>query len=408
MEKFKYTAKDERGNTVKGELSAENKTGALSVLREKGFLVLKLDQVNKKSSLFSSSSLGSFGKKKVPLEEVVVFTRQLATLTAAGIPVMNALGILAEQTQNPTFKASLTDARDKVNTGSSLSEAFEKHRHIFSEFFVNMVKAGESSGMLDDVLERVASYLEKTSALRKKIKSAMIYPLVVSIMAVAISLVMIFYVIPVFEDIFSGFGAELPGPTQFLIDLSHNVRDNSLIFFVVSAAVIVAIKLYASSSVGRKTLDKIKLRLPVFGELTTKASISRFSRTLSTLIKSGVSILNALEIVAKTSENVVLEENINRVRQSVKEGDSIAGPMEKGGIFPPLVTRMIAVGEKTGEMEQMLVKIADFYDEQVNTMVEGLTSLLEPLIIAFLGIVIGGIVICMFMPIFQLSSLVNF
>jgi type IV pilus assembly protein PilC len=271
-----------------------------------------------------------------------------------------------------------------------------------------MIKAGESSGTLDDVLERIAGYLEKSAALQKKIKAAMVYPAVVTFMAIAITLVMIIKVIPVFSEMYSGFGANLPAPTQFLINLSEILQKYFLVFIITSAVVVFVARKYFATETGRVMIDGIKLKLPVFGILLQKVAISKFTRTLSTLVKSGVPILSALEIVAKTADNMVIEAAVNNVKNSVQEGESIADPMEKSGIFPPLVTRMIAVGEKSGELETMLSKIADFYDEQVDTAVDALTSMIEPLVIAFLGIVIGGIVICMFLPIFQMSSLVNF
>ena len=406
MATFSYTAKDKTGNTMKGDIQAPDKIRALEILRGKDLLILKLDEARKMS--FFLSILKMKRKETVTLDELVIFTRQMATLTGAGITIVNSLDTLSEQSQSQVFKSALLDVRDSVNTGSSLSEAMNRHRSVFSDFFINMVKAGESSGMLDEVLERVATSLEKTSKLQKKIKSALIYPVVVTIMAVGISLLMILKVIPVFKDIFSGFGAELPGPTQFLIDLSDNARKYFGIVALLTGGIIVLLKWYVSTEKGHFQLDGLKLRLPVFGPMLRKVAISKFARTLSTLVRSGVPILHALEIVAKTSGNVIVEKTIERVGDNVREGESISGPMEKSGIFPPLVTRMIAVGEKTGELEKMLTKIADFFDEQVDVMVDGLTSLLEPLIIAFLGIVIGGIVICMFLPIFKISSIINF
>ena len=406
MANFGYTAKDKLGKNVKGEIEASDRAKALALLRERDLLVLKLDE--KKTGGFSLSSIKFGGQEKIPLDELVIFTRQMATLTAAGITIVTSLDTLAEQAQSPVFKKAIIDAKDSVNTGSSLSEALDKHRSIFSDFFINMVRAGESGGMLDDVLERVATYLEKTNNLQRKIKSAMMYPTAVTGMAVGISALMILKIIPVFKDIFSGFGAKLPGPTQFLIDVSDVSRKYFGVFIIVGILVFVVLKWYLSTEKGTWQMDEIKLKVPVFGPLQKKVSISKFSRTLSTLVKSGVPILQALEIVSKTAGNVVVEATIIKVMENVKEGESISEPMERSGIFPPLVTRMIAVGEKTGELEKMLTKIADFFDEQVDVMVDSLTSLLEPLIIAFLGIVIGGIVICMFLPIFKMSEIVNF
>ena len=406
MGKFTYIAKDKTGHTVKGELQAPDKVKALDMLREKSLLILKLEETKSMTSFMSSLKMS--GRKRVSLDELVLFTRQMATLTGAGITIVNSLDTLAEQTENVSFKKALIEVRNDVNTGASLSEAMSKHTRIFSEFFINMIRAGESSGMLDDVLEKVATYLEKTNALQKKIKAALIYPAVVTSMAVGITLIMILKVIPVFKDIFSSFGADLPAPTQFMINLSDNARKYFGLAVLVLGIIIVVLRWYSGTERGRLHIDSLKLRMPIFGPLLKKVAISKLSRTLSTLVRSGVPILAALEIVAKTSGNVVIESTIDHVRSSVREGESIAAPMEKSGIFPPLVTRMVAVGEKTGELEKMLSKIADFFDEQVDTMVDGLTSLMEPLIIAFLGIVIGGIVICMFLPIFKISTIINF
>lgn len=404
--KFTYTAKDKTGRTVKGDIESPDKDQALNVLRGRGLLILKLEQKRKGMS-FADLLKASTGQK-VTMDELVVFTRLLATMTGAGLTIVNAIDTLAEQVDNIGFKKVLRDVQGSVNTGTSLSDAMSRHKTVFSGFFVNMIRAGESSGMLDDVLDRVATYMEKTSALQKKVKSAMIYPTVVTGMAVGITLLMILKVIPVFKDIFSGFGAALPGPTQFLINLSDGMRRYFWLWASGAVVVTLIIRWHLRTEKGRMLMDGIKLKLPVFGPLLKKVSISKFTRTLSTLVRSGVPILFALEIVAKTAGNLVVEKAINRVKDSVREGESIATPLEKSGLFPPIVTRMISVGEKSGELEKMLTKIADFFDEQVDTTVDGMTSLIEPLIIAFLGIVIGGIVICMFLPIFKLSTIINF
>jgi len=403
MPKYNYTAKDHLGKTLKGKVTGTDQKQALELLRGKKLLVLKLEETGA-----SSSFLSLLLKKKVSMEDLVIFFRQLATMIDSGIPVVMSLNILIEQSENPLFQSILTEVRDSVNTGSSLSDAMVKHSEVFSALFVNMVRAGESSGTLDVILDRVATYIEKTSALQKKIKSAMIYPAVVSGMALIITLVLILKVIPVFKDIFASFGAKLPGPTEFLIGLSDGLRAYFWLVVIVIAAIIIFVRWYAHTVPGRMFLDKHKLNAPVFGPLLKKVAISKFSRTLSTLIKSGVPILAALEIVAKTSGNVAIESAIDVVKDSVRDGESIAGSLEKCNIFPSMVTRMIAVGEKSGQLEKMLSKISDFYDTQVDTSVDGLTSMMEPLIIAFLGIVIGSVVLCMFLPIFRLSSVINF
>jgi type IV pilus assembly protein PilC len=405
MPKFNYVVKDRSGQTVKGDVEAADKSQALNMLRKKEFLILKLEKA-RGGAMQLSFNLG--GGVKVKNEELSVFTRQLATIVEAGIPVVNGLDILAEQTDNPGFNDVIRDVKESVNTGLSLSDALGKHPRVFPVLLVSMVRAGESSGMLDVVLDRVSGYMEKANALEKKVKSAMIYPAVIVLMATVITLVMILKVIPVFKDIFAGFGAELPAATEFLINLSDFLRSYFLVFLGGVAAVVMAVKWYLGTPGGKLRFDRMKLNLPIVGEIFQKVAVSRFTRTLGTLLNSGVPILNALEIVSETSGNKALEKSVNEVRKQVKEGESISPPMERSGIFPPMVIRMISVGEKSGELEKMLTKIANFYDEQVDTAVSGLTSLLEPLIIAFLGIVIGGIVFCMFLPIFKISQIINF
>ncbi len=405
MPKVRYIAKDDSGHTLKGEVESPDKAHVVEILRGKNLHILKLEEAAKKTNLFSSGRL--FSGKKIKKEELVVFARQMATMTSAGITVVDSLETLAGQSDSVQFRKTLKSVSESVNTGASLSEAMGAYSHVFSDYFVNMVKAGESSGNLEEVLERVASYLEKANALQKKIKSAMIYPSVVSAMAIVITLVMILKVIPVFKDMFDGFGAALPVPTQILINVSDVTRKYFLgvvIFFIAFA---IGMKAYVSTARGKFALDSVKLKLPIFGMLFKKVAVSKFTRTLATLVKSGVPILYALEIVAETSGNLVVEKSIKNVRESVREGESIAEPLEQSGIFPPVVIRMVSVGEKSGKLEIMLTKIADFSDEQVDTVVDGLTSLIEPLIIAFLGIVIGGIVICMFLPIFKISTIIQ-
>ena len=404
MAKFAYVAKDKEGHTIKGDVEAPDKKQALEVLRKKEFLILKLEPVKEGAKLISFSFRRGV---KVTPDELAGFARQMATLIESGIPVVTAIDILGEQSQNEGYRSTMRGVRDSVNTGLSLSDAMKKHPRVFPALLVSMIRAGETSGMLDVVLDRVATYMEKSNALQKKMKSALIYPAVIVLMAVVITLVMILKVIPVFKDIFAGFGAELPGPTQFLINLSDFVRGNIILFLMIVAGITVVIKWYFGTSGGRLFMDRMKLRMPIIGTLFRQVAISKFTRTLSTLLRSGVPILGALDIVGETSGNLVVENAVSKVRDSVREGENIAPPMERSGIFPPMVTRMVSVGEKSGELEKMLTKIADSYDEQVDTAVDGLTSLLEPLIIAFLGIVIGGIVFCMFLPIFKISQIVN-
>lgn len=403
---FVYLAKDKKGKTIKGELAVENKAQALDVLRQRGLFVIKLTE-KKESSGFSFSPRKK-KDAKVKLEELVLFSRQLATLVGSGITIVSALDALSLQVTEPGFKKALTDIRESVSTGLSLSKALGKYGNIFSPYFVNMVKAGESSGNLDTVLERVAEYLEKTSSLQKKIKSAMVYPVIVSIMAVLVTFVMLVTIVPVFEDMFRSFDAALPMPTQMLINVSDFVRSYFIFILIFVTGLVFVVRKISRTEAGHYKIDQIKLRVPIFGDLTRKVSISKITRTLGTLVDSGVPILTALDIVAKTAGNDVVEEAIGTVRASVQKGESIAGPMEKSGVFPPMVTRMVSVGEKSGKLDSILDKISDFYDDQVDSVVEGLTSIIEPVVIAFLGVVIGGIVIAMFLPIFQLTTVVGF
>ncbi len=399
---FKFIAKDAQGKSVKGDLEASSKQQALEVLRNRKLMVLKLNEAKQKSDV-----LAMLQKKKVSMDDLVVFFRQLATMIDAGLPIVMSLDILMEQSENPQLRETLKDVRDSVNTGSNLSDAMMKHPKEFSNLFINMVRAGESSGTLDVILDRIATYIEKTTTLQKKIKSAMIYPAVVSGMALVITMVLILKVIPVFTSIYVDFGAKLPGPTQFLVSLSDFLRHYFWLIVVVTVGAIMSGRWYANTPGGRVLLDGYKLKLPVFGSLLTKVAISKFSRTLSTLVKSGVPILSALEIVAKTSGNLVIENAVNDVRDHVRDGETIASQLEMCGIFPSMVTRMVSVGEKSGQLEKMLSKISDFYDSQVDVAVDGLTSMIEPFIIAFLGVVVGGIVLCMFLPIFKISEVVS-
>lgn len=404
MPNFKYVAKDATGTTVTGRLEAKDRSEVIDGLRKKDLIIVSVKEA---SMGFKMPGMPFLGKGRVKLDDLVVFSRQLATMVDAGIPLVGALDILGEQIDNKTFGEIILKVRNDVETGSSFSDAIAKHKNIFSPLFVNMVRAGESSGMLDEILDRVAAYLEKTSSLQKKVRSALVYPAIVSSMAVIITLVLLLNVIPIFKKIFEGFGAKLPTPTLILLAVSDFLQ-KYLPFvgvFLVGAGFLLA--RYIKTEKGRMFFDSLLLKLPIFGILFTKVAISKFTRTLSTLIKSGVPILASLEIVGKTAGNKVIEVAIENVRMNVREGENIAEPLAKSKIFPPMVVRMVSVGEQAGELEKMLSKIADFYDEQVDAAVSGLTSIIEPLIIAFLGIVIGTIVICMFLPIFKLSAIVN-
>jgi type IV pilus assembly protein PilC len=400
MATYQYTAKDPNGRTIIGVIDALNEAEAANTLHNKMLIVVAVKEVKAKGGIFAPS------KAKVKLDDLVIFSRQLATMIDAGIPLVQALGILSEQVDNKTLQGIVMIVRQDIEAGMSFCDALSKHPQVFSDLFINMSKAGEASGMLDEVLDRLASYQEKSAALQRKIGSSMVYPIVVLGMAVVITAVLLLKVVPTFKGIFAMLGGTLPFPTQILIMASDILRKNFIWAVIVIGILSFFFKKYIATPKGRYKFDETLLRLPVVGSLFQKVAVASFSRTFSTLVKSGVSVLNALDIVGKTSGNKVIEEAIANARTAVREGEPIADPLTRSKVFPPIVCRMIGVGEQTGQLEKMLSKIADFYDEQVDSAVSAMTSLIEPLVIAFLGIVIGGIVIALFLPIFKLSELI--
>ncbi len=402
MPSFKYVAKDANGRNVTGKIVSADQLSAIDELRKRKLVIISVAEV--KESTFKNLS---FGGKKVKPDDLVIFARQLATMVDAGIPLLQGLDALQDQVTHPYFKSVLVAVRDDIQVGNSLSAAFGKHPNVFDTLFVSMVKAGEAGGMLSAILDRVASYMEKSLKLERKIKGAMVYPAVVVSMALIITVALLTKVVPTFVGIFESLGGDLPTPTKILIGISNALRFYFL--WIVGGAILIyfGFTFYSQTEGGGVVVDRVKLKLPVFGELIRKVSISRFSRTLATLTQSGVPILASLDIVGKTCGNKVLEIAVNNVKNNVREGENIAAPLIKSGVFPSMVTRMISVGEKTGELEKMLAKIADFYDDQVDTAVSSLTSLIEPLIIAFLGIVVGGIVVALFLPIIKLTTMIH-
>ncbi|MBU0759115.1 MAG: type II secretion system F family protein [Candidatus Omnitrophica bacterium] len=399
MATYRYVAKEAGGKTVSGILEYSDKALLVEALRKKGLIIISINEAARKKPVRSS--------KKVKLDDIVIFSRQLATMVDSGIPLVQAMDILHDQIEKAAFKNVVAAIRDDIETGASFSDALSKHPYVFSSLYINMVRAGESSGSLDDILDRLASYLEKANVLQRKVKTSLVYPAVVVTMAMLITLVMLLKVIPTFKGIFSMLGGTLPFPTRVLIMVSDTLRTMFIYVVIVVAIVIFAFKKFLKTKKGRMAFDQITLKFPVIGELLKKVAVAKFTRTLATLVKSGVPILVSLEIVGKTSGNTVIEKALNEVRTSIKEGENIADPLAKCGVFPSMVVRMIHVGEQTGELEKMLGKIADFYDDQVDAAVSGMTSLIEPLIIAFLGVVIGGIVIAMFLPVFKMTELIS-
>lgn len=399
MATFQYTAKDYNGRTVIGVVDAPNETDAAAILHNKAMVVVSMKEV-KARQLHAAGA-------KVKLEDLVVFSRQLATMIDAGIPLVQALGILAEQVENKALKNVVLTVRQDIEAGMSFCDALSKHPAVFSELFINMSRAGEASGMLDEVLDRLAAYLEKSASLQRKINSSLVYPAVVITMAVLITAVLLLKVVPTFKGIFEMLGGKLPLPTQILIMISDLFRKYFFFSLVAIGLLVFAFKKWVGTPKGRYQFDGFQLNVPVLGELFRKVAVAKFSRTFSTLVKSGVAVLNALDIVGKTSGNKVIEEAVSNCRIAVRDGESISQPLIRSKVFPPIVCRMIGVGEQTGQLEKMLSKIADFYDDQVDAAVSGLTSLIEPLVIAFLGIIIGGIVIALFLPIFKITELIS-
>lgn len=401
MPVFVWKGRTASGGVQTGELAAENQQEVFAALRARKIIPTSVRPKPKEISLpfLRGGRLGT--------RDLSIFTRQFATMINAGLPLMQCLDIQTQQTDNPGFKRVLREIMDDVEGGATLAEALRKQKGSFSVLYVNMVEAGETGGALDVILVRLANYLEKAAALARKIKGAMIYPAMIITVAIVAVAVILIVVIPVFAQLFSEFGAELPLATRVVIGLSNILRRYSWIFVIFAIGMVVALKMIYQRETGRLAIDKALLRLPVMGDLIRKTAIARFSRTLSTLLSSGVPILDALDTTARTAGNKVVENAVTAARKSISEGETIAGPLSKETVFPPMVVQMIAIGEATGGLDDMLSKIADFYDTEVDASVENLTSALEPIIMVFLGTVIGGIVIAMYLPIFKIATIVG-
>ncbi len=401
MPTFTYVVKDKAGRTHNGMLDTPSRQALIELLWKQDFVVLSIEERE------PSRQLASWFSPRVPAQQMVLFARQLATLVASGIPILGALDVLHSQVEDRGFCQVLKQLQRDVESGSSLSEGMAKFPRIFSELFINMIKAGESSGRLDEILDRLAGYIEKTDGLRRKVSTSMFYPILVSCLAAGITGFLVIIVVPKFRDIFSSLGGKLPLPTQLLLTVSDYLRRYSVAYVAVGVLAVIAGRVLVNTRPGRLWFDRTTLKLPIIGPLLQKVAIARFTRTLATLVRSGVPILAALEIVAKTAGNAAIEHAVLQARVSIREGENIADPLARSGMFPPMVTRMVEVGEKTGELERMLSKIAEFYESEVDAMVSALTSLIEPVIIAVLGIIIGGIVVALFLPIFKISQLVS-
>jgi type IV pilus assembly protein PilC len=402
MPTYNFEGKTREGLIKKGVIVADNAAAAEAQLRAQSLMPTSVKAKAKDLAEIIPLLAPSIG-----LKDIVVFTRQFATMIDAGLPLVQCLEILGSQQENTTFKKKILEIKHEVEGGSTFSDALSKHPKLFDDLYVNLVAAGEVGGILDTILNRLAKYMEKAAALRRKVKGAMVYPISVTVIAALVVVVMLVKVIPVFEKMFADFGGALPGPTQKVIEISHFMQAYYVHFFGGLVFAFFAYKFIYAKPKGRLFFDALYLKLPIFGPLLKKVAVARFSRTLSTMLSSGVPILDALEIVARTAGNMIVENEILRTKASISEGKTIAEPLMESKVFPGMVTQMVAVGEQTGAMDSMLAKIADFYDEEVDAAVDALTSLLEPLLMVVLGGTIGGLLVAMYLPIFKIAEAVQ-
>jgi len=402
MPYFNWKGKNSYGEKRKGVIEAPNIEAARAHLKKIRITPSKLKE--KPKDLFENIDMF---KPKVTGKDVVIFTRQLSTMIDAGLPLVQGLEILGGQQENPTFKKILQQVRNDVETGTTFADALKKHPKVFDSLFCNMVEAGEIGGILDTILARLSIFMEKAMTLKKRVKGAMTYPIICLCISIIILGVILIFVVPVFEKMFADFGAALPGPTQVVVTMSNFVKHNFIYGIVFLFIAVFAFKKVYSTEKGEKKIDAITLQLPVFGDLIKKVAVAKFARTLGTMLKSGVPILESLQVVARTSGNKVIETAVFRTADAISEGRPIAEPLEETGVFPGMVIQMINVGEAVGALDAMLEKIADFYDEEVDQAVENLTAMIEPFMMVFLGGMIGGLVVSMYLPIFKMGEVVH-
>ncbi len=403
MAVFKYEGRTAGGETKSGTIDAADQNQARARLKEMRIQATSIAE----TSAFNREikiTLPAFMQPAVALRDVVIFSRQFATMIDSGLPLVQCLDILCNQAENPTMRTQLRVVKERVESGSTFAEALKTYPNTFDDLYVNLVAAGEVGGMLDTIMNRLAAYLEKNQKLIRQVRGAMTYPLIVSTVAGAVVSLLLLKVVPTFEDMFADFGAALPAPTLFVLGLSKWLQANWYFCIAAIAGIYFGYSWTYRQPTGRLMIDRIMLQLPVFGDILRKVSVARFTRTLGTMIGSGVPILEALGICSRTAGNRVIENAIERVAVSISEGRTISEPLTESKVFPSMVCQMISVGEATGALDTMLTKIADFYDEEVDVAVEGLTAMMEPMIMAFLGVVIGGLVIAMYMPIFQMAG----
>jgi type IV pilus assembly protein PilC len=399
MPVYVWKGKNSLGNKIKGELEAVNEAGAQAQLKR---LRIQNPTIKEKpKDLFANVA---FLQPKVTGKDIVVFTRMMSTMIDAGLPLVQSLQILSKQQDNPSFKRALTEILNDVETGMTLADGMRKHPDVFDELFANMIEAGELGGILDTILSRLAGFKEKSMALQQKIKGAMTYPVIVIGVAILIVGIIMVFVIPVFQEMFASMGGALPMPTQIVVNISEFIKSNVIYMGIGLWLLAFAVKKYYNTEKGRMQIDALLLQAPVFGPLIRKVAVAKFTRTLSTMLESGVPILDALQVVAKTAGNKIIEQAVVHVANSIAEGRPIAEPLEESGVFPAMVVQMINVGESVGALDAMLGKIADFYDEEVDQAVENMTAMIEPFMMVFLGVTIGTLVVAMYLPIFKMAG----
>jgi len=402
--KFKFNAKDASGKTVKGSVSAVSQAEVMTDLRRRNLTPVKVSKSGGIAALWAAANGKKATKSSVKKGELEVFTRQLATMLSAGIPMLEALEILAEQAESAGFRFCLDKVVDDIRSGSDLSAALEQHKRVFSHIYVSMVRAGEVSGQIDIILQRLAEYLEAAAHLRNEIKSAMTYPVISLLLVIGIASFLMIGIVPSFKPVFESLEVELPGLTVMIMDAAFFMRDYWYLVFGAAIGAFVGLKAACRTPRGALIRDHLLLRVPVFGVLFKKVALSRFSRTFSTLVKSGVPILGAMEIVSETSGNLVITNVVEEAKNNVRNGEALSEPFSRSSVFPPMVTKMMAIGERAGALDALLEKIAEFYDQQVESEVKGLTSMIEPIMIAVMGVIVGGIVLAVFLPIFKLQE----
>jgi type IV pilus assembly protein PilC len=400
MPSYSYIARETAsGREIRSTVEAATEQAAVAALLNRSLLVVSIEEkVSKK---------GKTKGGKVSLADMVVFTRQLATMIDAGIAIVQSLQALSDQSHNKVMRDVIRDITTRVESGESFSEALQKHPKAFSRLYISMVAAGEKGGLLAEILARLATYLENSARLRRKVKSTMMYPIVVSTVAIAITVFLLVKVVPVFKDVYSSFGAKLPGPTEFLMTLSDLMGHYLWVFLIGLGAMVYGWLYFIKTKGGRDFWDKQRIKLPVFGPIAHKICLARFTRTLASLIRSGVPILEVLQIVSQTVDNTLMEKSIKTASADIERGEGIATALGKHPVFPSMIIRMISAGEQTGNIDNMLERVSNFLDEEIETMLSGLMSLLEPLLIVFLGLIVGGMVICMYLPIFNLGNIVS-